>query len=119
LAVPAGLLLGERLQTINWFGVVCLLAGIWIARRPARGQAATLPALLAGAFIACYSAIDTEGVHLVPPWLYGWGIWVGGALMLQAWVWLTPRLPTRRHGGNRRRLQGRNSSADASPAGPR
>jgi drug/metabolite transporter (DMT)-like permease len=88
LAIPAGLLLGERLQPIAWLGVASLLAGIWIVRRPAGSSAAVFPALLTGVCIAAYSAVDRSGARLAPPWLYGWAIWAGTAVLLNLWIWL-------------------------------
>lgn len=94
LAVIAGLLvLRERVGPLEIVGIACLLAGIWSVRRPA-ARAATVPALLTGVAIATYSTIDAAGVQLASPWLYGWMIWVGTALLLTLWV----RLPRSRAG---------------------
>lgn len=92
LAVLAGLLvLREHLSLAQLAGVACLLIGIWSVRRPVAAGAATIPALLTGVCIATYSAIDTSGVHLAPPWLYGWAMWSIQALLLAGWVWLAQR----------------------------
>lgn len=80
LAVLVGLgLLGERLAPIGTAGVVLLLAGLLLTSRPWRvlrdagagDRGAVGFALLTGAAIAAYSAVDRVGVRLVEPWLYG------------------------------------------------
>jgi uncharacterized membrane protein len=80
IAVVVGItLLGERLGPLAAVGVVLLLAGILLVGRPwrvlvASGHAdrgAVGFALLTGATIAAYSAVDRVGVRLVEPWLYG------------------------------------------------
>lgn len=72
LAVGAGVLvLHEHLRGVQAAGVVCLLVGILIIRRPTGARAATIPAVIVGVTIATYSTIDAGGVRLVAPWLYG------------------------------------------------
>jgi uncharacterized membrane protein len=80
IAVVVGItVLGERLGPLAAVGVVLLLAGILLVSRPwrvlvASGHAdrgAVGFALLTGATIAAYSAVDRVGVRLVQPWLYG------------------------------------------------
>jgi drug/metabolite transporter (DMT)-like permease len=80
LAVVVGItLLEERLGPLAAVGVALLLAGILLVSRPwrvltAAGKAdrgAVGFALLTGASIAAYSAVDRVGVRLVEPWLYG------------------------------------------------
>jgi len=94
LAVLGGLLiLHEQLGAAQVGGVVCLLIGIWSVRRPRGAGAATVPALLTGVCIATYSVIDAAGVHLAPPWLYGWAMWSIQALLLAGWVWLAQHQP--------------------------
>ncbi|MDQ6773333.1 MAG: EamA family transporter [Candidatus Dormibacteraeota bacterium] len=83
LAVAIGLaLLGERLDTWQVAGVLALLAGIWLARPPRTDRAALPPALLVGACIAIYTALDRVGVRLGPAWLYSWLIFVSMSLFL-------------------------------------
>jgi drug/metabolite transporter (DMT)-like permease len=87
-AVLAGLvLLHESLSLTEYAGVACMLLGLWAVRRPAGGSAAVVPATLTGLCIATYSAIDSVGVHLVPPWLYAWVLWSLTAILLAGWVW--------------------------------
>jgi drug/metabolite transporter (DMT)-like permease len=61
---------------------LCLLVGIWAVRRPANAGAALWPALLTGVLIAAYTSLDRIGVRLGPPWLYGWILWLFGAIFL-------------------------------------
>ena len=83
LAVLVGLvLLGERLHTVALLGVVALLGGIWAIRRPAAAGSALWPALLTGVMIAAYTSIDRLGVRLGSPWIYGWLLWLFGAILL-------------------------------------
>ncbi|MGH2389920.1 MAG: hypothetical protein ACRDIE_17105, partial [Chloroflexota bacterium] len=91
LAVAAGvLLLGEGMSARTAAGVGLLLAGILIVRRPSRASWAIMwPALLTGAAIATYSAIDKVGTQQAPPWLYGWAMWTGTALLLVGWAGFT------------------------------
>ena len=83
LAVLVGLLLlGERLHATAGLGVIALLAGIWAVRRPAAAGSALWPALLTGLMIAAYTSLDRIGVRLGPPWIYGWLLWLFGAIFL-------------------------------------
>src|SRR5256885_14493314 len=83
LAVLVGLtLLGERLHVAAGFGIVCLVVGIWVVRRPSNAGSALAPALLTGVLIAAYTSLDRIGVRLGPPWLYGWLLWFFGAIFL-------------------------------------
>jgi len=85
LAVLVGLtLLGERLHVAAVFGIVCLVVGIWVVRRPSNAGSALAPALLTGVLIAAYTSLDRIGVRLGPPWLYGWLLWFFGAIFLVA-----------------------------------
>ena len=93
LAVPAGLLLGNRLGGTGWAGVVCLLVGMWVVRRPAGDSRAVVPALITGVFIAAYTAVNSEGSRMIAPWLYACGVWTMSALLLNAVVLLSKRLP--------------------------
>jgi drug/metabolite transporter (DMT)-like permease len=73
LAVAIGLgLLGERLAGPQLIGVGLLLSGILAVTLPQWRGRATLPALLTGAAIASYTAVDRVGVRLTAPWFYGW-----------------------------------------------
>ena len=80
LAVVVGIvLLGERLDPLALAGVASLLAGILLVAQPwqalrsagAHQRGAIGFALLTGASIAAYSAVDRVGVRLTEPWLYG------------------------------------------------
>ena len=80
LAVVVGIVvLGERLAPGALLGVGCLLVGILLVARPwqaiqaaGRAQRGAIGfALLTGASIAAYSAIDRLGVRATEPWLYG------------------------------------------------
>jgi drug/metabolite transporter (DMT)-like permease len=80
LAVAVGIVvLGERLAPGALLGVGCLLVGILLVARPwqaiqaaGRAQRGAIGfALLTGAAIAAYSAIDRLGVRATEPWLYG------------------------------------------------
>jgi drug/metabolite transporter (DMT)-like permease len=87
LAVLVGLLLlGERLHPAGVLGILALLAGIWAVRRPAGAGAALWPALLTGVMIAAYTSLDRIGVRLGPPWIYGWLLWLFGAVFLIAYT---------------------------------
>jgi drug/metabolite transporter (DMT)-like permease len=87
LAVLVGLLLfGERLHPSAGLGVLALLAGIWAVRRPATAGSALWPALLTGVMIAAYTSVDRIGVRLGPPWIYGWLLWLFGAIFLIAYT---------------------------------
>src|ERR1700736_2232054 len=83
LAVLVGLLLlGERLHPSACLGVLALLAGIWAGRRPSIAGSALWPALLTGAMLAAYTPLDRIGVRLGSPWIYGWLLWLFGAIFL-------------------------------------
>jgi drug/metabolite transporter (DMT)-like permease len=75
------LVLGERLSPAAWLGVGLLLAGLLVIQRPWRVlTGGVIPAgagfaLLTGAMIATYSAIDRVGVQVVPPWLFAAILW--------------------------------------------
>ncbi len=86
-------LLGERLDPLALAGVAMLLAGGWFVRRPAltAGSTAVPWALLTGAAIICYSALDRVGAREGPSWMYGWATWMAGILMLLAWIWVDGR----------------------------
>jgi uncharacterized membrane protein len=80
LAVALGIvLLDERLADLALLGVGCLLVGILLVARPWRAlrvagreqRGAIGFALLTGASIAAYSAVDRVGVRVTEPWLYG------------------------------------------------
>ncbi len=86
LGVAAGVvLLGERLPTAGTLGVVLLLAGVLAAARPDARRAVLVPALLTGATIATYSALDRVGVRTGPPWLYAWAIFAATSVAFFAW----------------------------------
>ncbi len=83
LAVLVGLtLLGERLHLAAVAGIVLLLIGMWMVRRPADAGSALALALLTGVLIAAYTSLDRIGVRLGPPWLYAWLLWFFGAIFL-------------------------------------
>src|SRR5256885_538088 len=87
LAVLVGLLLwGDRLHAAALFGVIALLGGIWVIRRPAAAGSALWPALLTGVMIAAYTSLDRIGVRLGSPWIYGWLLWLFGAVLLVAFT---------------------------------
>lgn len=94
LAVLAGLLiLREHLSPLALLGVLCLLAGIWIVRRPVMFGPAVLPALATGVTIAIYTTIDSIGVRLTSPLLYDWVLSVFIAVLLALWVRIRPPPP--------------------------
>ena len=80
------LLLNERLQAPAVLGVVALVAGIWAVRRPSAAGSALWPAILTGVMIAAYTSLDRIGVRLGPPWIYGWLLWLFGAILLIAYT---------------------------------
>ena len=89
LAVTVGIvLLGERLVPLAYVGVACLLVGILLVARPwqalrtaGAGQRGAIGfALLTGASIAAYSAVDRLGVRETEPWMYGAILAVGSTL---------------------------------------
>jgi drug/metabolite transporter (DMT)-like permease len=87
LAVLVGLfLLGERLHATAALGVMALIAGIWVVRRPTAAGSALWPALLTGVMIAAYTSLDRIGVRLGSPWLYGWLLWLFAAIFLVAFT---------------------------------
>jgi drug/metabolite transporter (DMT)-like permease len=103
LAVVVGVfLLGERLPAVALGGVLLVLAGIWGVRRPSAASGVLIPALATGVMIAAYTSIDRVGVRLAPPWLYGWVLWLIGAILLAGFTRLRrlgrdgtgPPLPT-------------------------
>jgi drug/metabolite transporter (DMT)-like permease len=85
LAVAIGVVvLGERLVPAAWVGVGLLVAGLLIVQRPWRflrdatghdERMGAAFALLTGAMIATYSALDRVGVQLAPTWLYVGILW--------------------------------------------
>jgi drug/metabolite transporter (DMT)-like permease len=99
LAVAAGVLvLGERLPAPAWVGVGLLVLGLMVVQRPWRllgaghaDRAAAGFALLTGAMIATYSALDRVGVQLAPAWIYAAILWPVCAVGLAAVWWLRPR----------------------------
>jgi drug/metabolite transporter (DMT)-like permease len=95
VAVAAGLLLlRERLSLFEVLGVIALLAGIWLVRKP-RMNAAVVPALITGGFIGTYTVLDRVGINLGSPWLYGGLLWAVIAVLLAGW---TRAAPLRRRG---------------------
>jgi drug/metabolite transporter (DMT)-like permease len=91
LAIAAGIMLGERLSKAGYLGIALVLAGIWAVRRPSAAGAATGYALLTGAAIATYSAINSVGTRLISPWQYGWAVWTVSTSLLLLWVRFDPR----------------------------
>jgi len=85
LAVAIGVgLLGERLPPGALAGVALLVAGLVVVQRPwrllqaaaaAHDRSAAGFALLTGAMIATYSALDRVGVQLAPAWFYAGILW--------------------------------------------
>jgi len=83
VAIGVGVL-GERLAPEAWIGVALVLAGLLVVQRPwrllraaakAHDRAAAGFALLTGATIVTYSALDTVGVAQAPSWLYAAILW--------------------------------------------
>lgn len=116
LAVVMGVVLfGERLAPVGWLGVGCLLAGMLIVVRPWRAVRARGPsggrggrgwlgwrldaavgfALLTGALIASYSAVDRAGVRIVAPFVYGFILFGVATVCLWAWIAIGSRLGRR------------------------
>lgn len=100
LAVAVGtLILKERLGTIGFIGVGCLLVGILALQRPwqylrAAGRASSGAAgfaLLTGVTIAAYSAVDSTGVKGTTPITYAGLIWASGVAFLWLYVWVYQR----------------------------
>jgi uncharacterized membrane protein len=88
-------ILGERLGTAGWIGVVGLLAGFmalqrpWLAFRPRAGprpDTAIRFALATGVMIAAYTSLDRVGTRLIDPFPYAVILWVSGAVLLLGWV---------------------------------
>jgi drug/metabolite transporter (DMT)-like permease len=90
IAVGVGLL-GERLPLGAYAGIALLVAGLLVVQRPWRllraaaashDRSAAGFALLTGAMIATYSALDRVGVQLAPAWFYAGILWPTCALGL-------------------------------------
>jgi uncharacterized membrane protein len=102
LAVAIGVVvLGERLAPVAWLGVGLLVAGLLVVQRPWRLLRAAAArddrlaagfALLTGAMIASYSALDRVGVQLAPAWFYAGILWPVCAIGLVIVAWLRPRI---------------------------
>ena len=97
LAVALGVgVLHERLGTIGFVGVACLLIGLLALQRPWRflraagreGGGAAGFALLTGVMIAAYSAVDRVGVRETQPWIYSALIWASCTVFLWSYVWV-------------------------------
>ena len=97
LAVALGVgVLHERLGTIGFIGVACLLIGLLSLQRPWRfiratgreGGGAAGFALLTGVRIAAYSAVDRVGVRGTQPWIYAALIWASCTVFLWGYVWI-------------------------------
>jgi drug/metabolite transporter (DMT)-like permease len=97
LAVAIGIaILGERPGPLGLAGIVAILAGFFWLQRPwrlladaARGRGIDRGvglALLTGAMIATYTAIDRVGTRLTEPWLYGAILWAASAVVLAVLV---------------------------------
>ncbi|MCJ7711587.1 MAG: EamA family transporter, partial [Chloroflexi bacterium] len=105
MAVAVGVLvLGERLPPPAWLGVGLLLAGLLVVQRPWRlvrtsgaDRSGAGFALLTGAMIATYSALDRVGVQQAPAWLYAAILWPTCALGLLVVAWLRPRIAGGEH----------------------
>ena len=100
LAVALGVgVLHERLGTIGFVGVACLLIGLLALQRPWRflraagreGGGAAGFALLTGVMIAAYSAVDRVGVRETQPWIYAALIWASCTVFLWSYVWVDRR----------------------------
>jgi drug/metabolite transporter (DMT)-like permease len=87
LAVLAGVvILREAVSPLEIVGIALLITGMWIVNGPVAFGPAVRPALLTGCCIATYTTIDGAGVHLGPPWLYGWVMWACTAMLLVGWT---------------------------------
>jgi drug/metabolite transporter (DMT)-like permease len=84
LAIALGVgVLGERLPPAATAGMLLLVAGLLVVQRPwnllraaaVHDRSAAGLALLTGAMIATYSALDRVGVQLTPTWLYAAILW--------------------------------------------
>ncbi|HEU5204494.1 MAG TPA: DMT family transporter [Candidatus Limnocylindrales bacterium] len=97
-------LLGERLATVGWIGVACLIAGFlalqrpWVAlhsaltgRRRPGGPGPIAFALATGVAIAAYTTVDRVGTRLIDPVPYAAILWVSGSLVLAGVVVATRR----------------------------
>jgi uncharacterized membrane protein len=99
LAVAVGVVvLGERLGTAGWLGVLALLAGFLLLQRPWRAlqghrgfDPAIAFALATGVAIATYSALDRVGTRLIAPLPYAAILWVTTSIVLVAWVRVVAR----------------------------
>jgi uncharacterized membrane protein len=103
LAIVLGVgVLGERLPPEATVGVVLLLAGLLTVQRPwnllraaaAHDRPAAGFALLTGAMIATYSALDRVGVQLAPSWFYAGILWPTCAVGLGLVILARSRLGT-------------------------
>jgi uncharacterized membrane protein len=102
LAVVIGVIvLGERLAPAAWLGVGLLVTGLLVVQRPWRLLASATArndrvaagfAILTGAMIASYSALDRVGVQLAPAWFYAGILWPVCGIGLLAVAWLRPRV---------------------------
>lgn len=101
LAIVIGIVvLGERLPPLAYLGIGALVLGILLVARPWRAfraagrehRAAIGLALLTGAMIAAYSAVDRVGVRILVPWAYGAFLAVFATVMLAATVEIGRRL---------------------------
>ena len=102
LAIAIGVvILGERLAPGAWLGVGLLLAGLLLVQRPwrllrsatsANDRAAAGFALLTGATIAIYSALDRVGVQQTAVWVYAGILWPTCMIGLAALVFARRRV---------------------------
>ena len=102
LAVFLGVVvLGERLAPAAWLGVGLLVAGLLVVQRPWRLLGSTTAhddrvaagfAILTGAMIASYSALDRVGVQAAPAWFYAGILWPVCAVGLLVVAWIRPRV---------------------------
>jgi len=102
LAIVLGVgVLGERLAPVAVVGIGLLVVGLLVVQRPwrllhaaaaAHDRSAAGFALLTGAMIATYSALDRVGVQLAPAWFYAGILWPTCAVGLAAVVAAAPRL---------------------------
>ncbi len=80
--------LGEHLTPMALLGVALLLCGVWVVRHPDQRPRSVLPALSVGLLVGLYSSLDSEGVHLAQPWLYGWILWALTAGLVAAFSYI-------------------------------
>ena len=102
LAVAIGVVvLGERLPPAAWLGVGLLVGGLLVVQRPWRllgtatardDRVAAGFAILTGAMIATYSALDRVGVQAAPVWFYAGILWPVCAVGLLIVAWVRPRI---------------------------